>query len=240
LQGSPDRVPLTPIGGRAREPLLIAALVVLGVTIAIVKPWDRGAAGEPGIVVLPATNAPIVATAVSPTPSATPRSSADAACYYGLAWRLFTVERNAGRLINTWYSVEPVQACGPTDPNIPVIRMYTVGLQELGYCTVTVPDGPRPILSTEGWRLSPSSLPEPLPLVRTGRFAPADPNVGVLYAPPPEPDGGRPANWAPGRYVFVFRYGPEPSEERWFETEIITIEGLPTASALPSPSGPAP
>jgi hypothetical protein len=227
LQGSPDRVPVVPIGGHGREPLLVAALIVLGVAIALLKPWGRDAATQPGLAFQPANPAPIVGPAIVPMPTAAPADGANRACDYGPAWRLLTVARNAGRLVETWYSTDPVHARGPDDPSIPVVRMYTEGLQELGYCAVTVPAGPRPVLTTEAWRLSPGASPERIPLVRTGRFAPADPDVGALYAAPASPEGTAGLAWPQGRYVLVVRYGTQPLDGDWFSVAVIQLPGSP-------------
>jgi hypothetical protein len=227
LQGSSDRVPVVPIGGRGREPLLVAALIVVAVAIALLKPWGRGAATQPEVAFQPANLAPIVAPAVGPMPMAAPADGANGACDYGPAWRLLTVARNAGRLVETWYSADPVHARGPDDPGIPVIRMYTEGLQELGYCAVTLPAGPRPVLTTEAWRLSPGAPPEPIRLARTGRFAPADPDLGALYAAPGSPGGTAGVAWPEGHYVLVVRYGTHPLDEDWFAVAVIQLPGSP-------------
>jgi hypothetical protein len=202
-------------------------LIVLAVAIALLKPWGRGAATQPEVALQPANLAPIVVPAVVPTPAAASADGRNGACEYGPAWRLLTVARNAGRLVETWYSADPVRARGPDDPGIPVVRIYTEGLQELGYCAVTVPAGPRPVLTTEAWRLSPGAPPERIPLVRTGRFAPADPDVGALYTAPGSPEGTTGLPWPQGRYVLVVRYGPLPLDEDWFSVAVIQLPGSP-------------
>jgi hypothetical protein len=227
LQGSPDSVPVVPIGGHGREPLLVIGLIALGIAIALLKPWGSGAAPQSDSAAQPAAPAPIVVAALAPIPTAAPR--AYGACDYGPAWRLLTIGQNAGRLVETWYSADPVHALGPTDSSIPVVRMYSDGLRELGYCAVTQPVGPRPVLAVEAWRLVPGDPPESIPLVRTSRFAPTDPNVGALYAAPVSLGGMAGVAWPPGHYVLVVRYGPQPLEADWFSVAVVQSAGSPFA-----------
>jgi hypothetical protein len=206
---------------------LVVALIALGVAIALLKPWGPGATTEPGRASQPAGPAPVVAPALAPIPTTAPR--VNGACDYGSAWRLLTVGQNAGHLVETWYSADPVHAQGPTDASIPVVRMYTDGLRELGYCAVTQPVGPRPVLAVEAWRLVLGDPPEAIPLVRTSRFAPTDPDVGALYAAPVSPGGTAGVAWPPGHYVLVVRYGPQPLEADWFSVAVVQSAGSPFA-----------
>ena len=166
------------------------------------------------------------AAAVAVTPSLPPTALklANEECYFGTEWRVFTVEETTAQLVHTWYPIDPVQASGPTDQAIPFLAIYRNDLGELGYCAITVPGGPRPILSTEAWVMPPGSPPESIPLVHLSRYAPSDPNVGVLYAPPPL-DGTQEVAWKPGRYVFVVRYGTKPADENWFGVDIVNASG---------------
>jgi hypothetical protein len=221
----PDRVPVVRIGGRSREPLLLIGMIGLGIAVAFLKPWGPGVATPPVRASQAAEPAPIAELPSAAIPTVAAR--ANSACDYGAAWRLLTIGQNAERLVETWYSAEPVHAEGPTDATIPVVRMFTDGLRELGYCAVTQPVGPRPVLAVEAWRLVPGDPPVPIPLVRTSRYAPADPDVGALYAAPVSLGGTTAAVWPPGHYVLVVRYGPQPLEADWFSVAVVQSSRSP-------------
>lgn len=216
-------------GSERRQALIVAAVAIIAIGIAVAKPWPADSTrriDEPSIVQAPPT------TTATPTP--TPRELADEACYLGTQWRLFTVDANGGRQIHTWYSVDPVlQVSGPEDSAIPFVRVYSEGVEQLGYCTITAPGGIRKTASTEAWVLAPDGSAESIPLSRLSQYAPDDPNVGVLYAPPRAPDGTANAAWPAGRYAFVVRYGTRPADERWFGVEIIRVPRSPSASPTP-------
>jgi hypothetical protein len=194
-------------------------MIGLGVAVAFLKPWGPAVMTPPVQAFQAGAPAPIAAPPSVAIPTVAPR--ANSACDYGPAWRLLTVGQNAGRLVETWYSVDPVHAEGPTDATIPVVRMFTDGLRELGYCAVTQPVGPRPVLAVEAWRLVPGAPPVSIPLVRTSRFAPTDPDVGALYAAPASLGGTVAAVWPPGHYVLVVRYGPQTVEADWFSVAVV-------------------
>jgi hypothetical protein len=225
-----DELRVLRVGGSDRRPaLIVAAVAIVAIGIAIVKPWPTDRAhriDEPSIVPAPPT------TTATPTP--TPRELVDQACYLGTEWRLFTVDTNGGRQIHTWYSVDPtLRASGPEDPAVPFVRVYSEGVEQLGYCAITVPGGIRKTVSTEAWALAPDGSAASIPLSRLSQYAPDDPNVGVLYAPPHGPNGTANAVWPAGRYAFVVRYGTRPVDERWFGVEIIRVPRSPSASPTP-------
>src|SRR6266540_698248 len=144
----------------------------------------------------------------SPAPAPQP-PVADSACQPAGEWRLFTIESNAGQPLRTWYSLKPRAAAGPTDPSIPTIRIYTEGLQRLGYCAASSATVPPVILSTAAWQIVAGRVANAIPLIRAVEPDLDDPNAGALYSPPTS-GSISPHTWPVGRYVFVVRLNGYP------------------------------
>ena len=145
-------IPVSPVGGPAgRGPLVAAGVLVVLLLVAVAKPWAGGPdSGTPS----QEPPSPSAEAALSPSPSATPRlAEIDQACLNENGWRVFTVGTNAGVAVDTWYSIDPVRASGPTDPSIATLRVYTETLTRLGYCTAASGTLRRQVRTTEGWRV---------------------------------------------------------------------------------------
>jgi hypothetical protein len=224
-----DRVRLVPAGGNGR-PLGVAALIVVVIAVGLVKPWGSGAATSPpitgpvgaptGAAASTAIGASAPALITSPAGSSTRPSNISGPCYYGLAWRLFTAETSSVGPIHTWYGIQPLQANGPTDPRIRVIKIHSSAIGQLGYCPVTLPNGPIHVLETRAWELVPGKTPRPIVLARAAGTAPANPDDGVIYLPPAAHNGYPEPVWAPSVYVFVVRLATAPVNEEWFAVDI--------------------
>ncbi len=209
-----------------RRPLALAALVVLGLTVAVLKPWGeqppptRDGHGAPaGISTVTASQAPEQQSrGVSGTgpanaaevPAKLPQDVAidDGAtapndeCFAGLAWRLFTVQRDFGRLARWWLRLDTApQASGPLDPSIPVIHISTQQALGLGFCAPYRRGGGTPVEGVAAWRLDAAGRAVPVHLDPLPGVQPVD-GHGALYAPPTPAARTSEAAWQPGRYVF--------------------------------------
>jgi hypothetical protein len=225
-----NRVRLVPAGRNGR-PLSVATLIVLAITLSIVKPWGS----SPGTA-RPSIAGPVGGRAAGPSSGAiraagrslgvsairspSPASNISGPCYYGLAWRLFTAETSSVGPVHTWYGVQPLQASGPTDPRIRAVQVHSTAIGQVGYCLVTQPKGPIHVLDTEAWQLVPGSAPRQILLAPAAGTAPANPDDGVVYLPPPSKDGSAGLVWAPSVYVFVVRLATAPVTEEWFAIDI--------------------
>jgi hypothetical protein len=213
---APNAVRLAPAGGNGR-PLTVAALVIAVVVIGLLKPWGGGPA---------ASTTPIIAARASAFPGLQPSAAAVTAsspaaaganggpCSWGMAWRLFTAESSDIGPVRTWYGLQPLEASGPTDPRIEILRIHSASIGQLGYCSVTWP-GPTHILGTQAWRLVPGGPAQPVLLAPALGTAPSDPDAGVIYEPPSA------GPWPAATYVFGIHLATTPSSEEWFAVEIL-------------------
>ncbi|HEY6057220.1 MAG TPA: hypothetical protein VIV06_04270, partial [Candidatus Limnocylindrales bacterium] len=120
----PDRVPTSRIGDHDPRPVWLVLLTAALLVAAVLKPWSwaglaasgagAGAASPAG---LPASGAEAGATADVPSPSS-PTADEDPVCVPASGWRLATVEGTGGSEVRTWYSLGPVEATSPLDPDI--------------------------------------------------------------------------------------------------------------------------
>lgn len=212
---APNRVRLAPAGGNGR-PLVAAALIVAVVALGVLKPWGAG----PLSVTAPSTAARPAATGASPVPVAiTVASPAPAVddggpCSWGMAWRLFTAETSDIGPVRTWYGLQPLEASGPTDPRIEVVRIHSDSIGQLGYCSVSRP-GSIHILGTQAWRIDPGGSAQPVVLAPAPGSAPSDPDAGVIYGPPSA------RVWPAATYVFGIHLATTPWSEEWFAVQIL-------------------
>lgn len=213
---APNRVRLAPAGGNGR-PLVVAALIVAVVALGVLKPWGAG----PQSVTAPiAVARPSAVTAESPAPVGStvagpaPAGDDGGPCSWGMAWRLFTAESSDVGPVETWYGIQPLEASGPTDPRIEVVRIHSTSVGQLGYCSVSRPSSIH-ILGTQAWRLLPGGKAQPVLLAPAPGAAPSDPDAGVIYAPPSA------GAWPTATYVFGVHLATTPWSEEWFAVEIL-------------------
>jgi hypothetical protein len=214
-----NRVRLAPAGGNGR-PLVVAVLIILAVGIGLIKPWGSGPPLASGPATAAQTTRPSIKSSPGPVAIASPdpASNTSGPCYWGLAWRLFTAETSDVGPVQTWYGLQPLQASGPADPRIAVVRIHSTAIGQLGYCSVSRP-GPIHILETLAWRLRPGSSPQPVVLAPAGGAALVSPDAGVIYGPPAS--ASTTAVWAPATYVFSVRLATTPTSDEWFAVQIL-------------------
>ncbi|MGH2464397.1 MAG: hypothetical protein ACRDGI_02965, partial [Candidatus Limnocylindrales bacterium] len=159
----PNRVKLAPAGGSGR-PLAVAALIVAVVAFGLLKPLGSGpqVVTNPILAARPSTStAPSTGTIGATSSSPAPVAADGGPCSWGLAWRLFTAETSDIGPVQTWYGLQPLEASGPTDPRIEIVRIHSASIGQLGYCSVSRP-GPIHILGTQAWRLLPGGNAQPV------------------------------------------------------------------------------
>jgi hypothetical protein len=210
----------------ARRPLALAALVVLGLALAMLKPWGdqppstRDASGAPvGVSAVAASRAP--ERPISAGSDAGPADAANAPaklpqdvaiyggatapndeCYAGLAWRLFTVQRDFGRLARWWLRLDTAPgASGPLDPSIPIIHVSTQQALGVGFCAPYRAGGGTPVEDVAAWRVDATGRAVPVQLDPLPGVQPVD-GHGALYGPPTPAARRTESAWQPGRYVF--------------------------------------
>ena len=177
--------------------LITAAIIVVALLAAVVKPWGEPAPGP--------TTSPI-AVAAAPTPSTAAASASlspfdgpfGLVCYGGLEWRLVLRETNGTSAVRTWYDMATVAADGPADASIPFLRVHSEGVLSLGYCTNSDTSDLLSVAGTTVWKLTPGGLPCPSDRCGLSADSPVDPDIGSLFTPPRAADGssrppGRPA-----------------------------------------------
>lgn len=150
--------PTTRLGRRGRPDRglhVAAAAVVVGLALALAKPWDWGA--SPTTPVEPAgTAAPTAVDMISPPPRWTDLE-ATASCLSNRLW--LTVVDEAGddgrTSVRSWTRLDLVPAAGPEDPRIARIHVYADAVPRIGFCAPTraagVP-GAGPLV-VAAWRL---------------------------------------------------------------------------------------
>ncbi len=214
--------------GRSLETLV--ALVVVGVAIAVLKPWTGVGDGLPlrsGVTALAA--GPDAATP-APTPTEDPsRARAAELCLAPSGWRMFSTERWSDRLVRSWVGIVPlVDASGPGDPRIPFVDESSMAVLNMGYCA-PLSGSERP---ASGATATIFQLKDPSPpagratasdweQIRPGRVLPvagASP-FGGAWAPP---GGAGAVTWPSGWYVFAIgdRAALSTAVEHWFGVHI--------------------
>jgi hypothetical protein len=227
------------LGARSRTPAILACLVLAFVGAAFVKPWERLAPALTG----PAAPAAAAAAASEGDhrPAAGPPSAGERAveaiCLDPRSWRTATIEQwHVDQTVRVWRAVEPRQADGPTDPAIDVVPAVGESVPAIGYCAPAVgpgrPAGPAEVVA---WRVDGSDARR----VELRQMAPVGSvsELGALFAPPLDADGG----WPDG--VYVFRHTVlESHDARWFAVEVRTdgparTRGRSPPSAVMQPGG---
>jgi hypothetical protein len=221
------------IAGGGRGPLVLAALILVFVSGAVLKPW-ASAARPQGLVQAATPHPTEVAPAVEPDALAGLRAQ----CEEPEGWRVYSRGGFLDLAVRVWRSVEPATAAaGPLDPAMPLIQVGVVN-EAVGYCAPwTGAERPPEVSLVSAWRLARdaggSMAAVAVPLVRV---APDRASVlGALYAGPADGSSaadGTTAGWPLGRYVFAVR---SPVWERWWAVDI----SAPSPAPSPAPSLPA-
>lgn len=246
---------LQPLGPRTRGPGGLIAVVVIGLFLAVLKPWagfdpagsgaGAGASGGFG------RTGPAIASAVAElsaaTPSPTPRDPAaiaraavDAECNQPSGWRLYDIDRWRGKPIHVWLAIEAIRAAGPLDPAIEVLPVVATTVDALGFCAPVVGSVPSPRSdgSVQIWRLS--SIAGSGAATRTATSLPVhrvspvlEPGVetalGGLYSVPRSVGDGT-GGWAPGTYIVSV-------DGWWFgaEVRLVADDELPASGPTLQP-----
>ena len=241
---------LHPLGPRNRAPGGLIAVVLIGLSLAILKPWaalerpgsaaGAGSGGPVGDVA--GSNASASVARASPSPTATPRDPAamaraavDDECNQPSGWRLYDIDRWRGKPIHVWLAIDAVRATGPTDPSIEILPVVATTVDAIGFCAPVVGTVPSP--RSDGtvriWRLtrpagSSTAVATLLPAVRVSPVL--EPGVetalGGLYSAPRIADDGTGA-WAPGSYVMAV-------DGWWFGAEVRLVPDDVSPGSAPS------
>ena len=193
-----------------------AALAVLILVVAVVKPW-----GSTTI------RTPIRATPVHRVEAASPTHAAPTVnpfaagpviasiCLDPPSWRIATTERWRDQTIRVWRAMVPrAIATGPEDSRVPITSLVSEGVIELGWCA--------PVLgnvrisgdaAVEVWRRTADGASRIT--MTSQRPGPGTSPYGALYGSPAAPLA---ALWNDGTYVFHHRAAD--GEESWFGVDV--------------------
>jgi hypothetical protein len=224
------------IADGGRGPFLLAALILVFIVGAVLKPW-ASPARQQGLI-QGATPQP---TQVAPSVEPDALAGLRAQCEEPEGWRVYSRGGFLDLAVRVWRSVVPATAAaGPLDPAMPLIQVGVVN-EAVGYCAPwTGAERPPDLSLVSAWRLARdaggSLAAVAVPLVRV---APDRASVlGALYAGPADgssPADGTATRWPLGRYVFAVR---SPAWERWWAVDISTPSTAP--GSAPGPVGSRP
>lgn len=234
------RLTTEPVRPPIDEGLLSTALglAVALLVVAILKPWDWGAAAPTGRLGV----GPVESAEVTPIPTED-RSAEGLAlpiCLGTGGWRIASLETWQTQDVRVWRAIEPVtSATGPLDASIPSVPIVAIQLTALGWCAPAFGDGlPVGPSTVTAWSVH-GSAAEPLELRQVRPTEGVTP-IAALYVPLslcPEPTicapllpAPIPRPWATERVVF--RYIDAGTKEAWFAADITILP--PTPSASPS------
>jgi hypothetical protein len=240
-------------GGPDRRSVAVALSIVAILVVAIVKPWPWLDAPlppptpppRPAVAAVTPSEPPASRPSRSPSPSAPAAGPGDrdpgGQCELADAFRVFTVEVDAGRPVISWLPVEPVAATGPDAADFPTVRIIADRVAALGFCARVVAGSRRPITRVDAWAVPASGAPVAVRLAPLAAWTPRDPDAGRAWRPPAESTslvGG----WAPGDWVFAVRHGPDVTDSDWYRVRIVISPGAGAVSAPPpaSPAAPTP
>ena len=244
--GRDDLVAVARSTGADRRSLAVALTVVAVIVVAILKPWADAPAPAP-LARLPATPATLATPATAATPATTFVAPAAAArpggrdpggqCGLGEAWRVFTIEVDAGRPVSSWVPVRPVAATGLDAVTVPVVRIVADRVSALGFCAGTDAGVRRPITAVDAWAVPAQGVRVPVDLAPLAAWTPPDPDAGRVFL---ESDGFGSANggWAAGDYIFVVRHGSVATDADWYTVRIVVSPSEAATHASP-PVSPA-
>lgn len=243
MTSPPFRVETVRVRHTGRRPPAIAALVLVLVAVAIVKPWAGADRTQPDNA--PASPLPVAINAPIPTSSPPgPAETADVSIVRppgqlapgqvecgSSDWRIVTLGDFGGRTVTTWIAITPVQASGPGDPSIPDLSLGESDVAGMGACAPATWSGApgRASRIVAAWRQSAGSAStatfgrvaladlDTVPLGGlAGAGSPAPPSVTELLRPFPATQPGR---WPAGRYVLLLA-SPDPDPDRWIAVDI--------------------
>ena len=252
-----------PAPGVRRVVLLVAAFLVL----AVAKPWswasvsddhrtvrDNPTDAAPSVAFPSAaarTSAPfrlahsVLLTSASLLEGGTAPASGDVACYPSSGWRVATVDGTGVDRLRTWYNLVPGWGVGPTDPGIPLVRVFARDLVALGFCVPTTDGQSIAMAGIQGWHIE-GGRAVPIALARLAGASPRDAALGSLFGSPSSSTGpangpstsppsgaanpttspataGGAGSWLDGRYVFLIRAGQADEEDIWFGVDVMRI-----------------
>jgi hypothetical protein len=244
---------LQPLGPRTRGPGGLIAVVVIGLLLAVLKPWagfapagpGAGAGGSRAFGPAGTTSTAVAPSAAAPSPTprdqaALARAAVNAECNQPSGWRLYDIDRWRGKPIHVWLAIEAVRAAGPLDPAIEVLPVVASTVDALGFCAPVVGSVPSPRSdgSVQIWRLSTpagsgtatrtaTSLPvqRVSPVLEPG----VETALGGLYSAPRGAADGT-GGWAPGTYVVSV-------DGWWFgaEVRLVADDELPASAPTQQP-----
>jgi hypothetical protein len=214
-----------------RSPGIAVAIVVLGVGLAILKPWapaagpgDGRSGAAPGSTFAPAGQSPRAGpSSAQPRPSPSPSEAVLELCHDPGSWRTATIETWHDQRVRVWRALDPGPASGPLDASIQIVPAVGVSVPAIGFCAPTSgPDRPGGAAKVSAWRVDDNGarvvgLRQVAPIVGTSPF-------GALYGAPYDPSrsGGlsrTPEGWPAG--LIVFRYVERATgAERWFGIDV--------------------
>lgn len=240
---------LQPLGPRTRGPGSLVVVVVLGLVLAVVKPWSVldpagagvGAGASRAQAVGGASSVAPVPTRPSPSPAppdpaAIARAAVNAECNQPSGWRLYDIDRWRGKPIHVWLAIDAVRASGPLDPSIEILPVVAATVDALGFCAPVVGTVPSP--QSDGrvsiWRLTTApgatrAVASVLPRRRVSPVLPAgvETALGGLYGPPPGATDGS-GGWAPGTYVMSV-------DGWWFGADVRLVPETELPGGSPEP-----
>jgi hypothetical protein len=124
--------------GRERGPRLVLTGLAIFVLVAIVKPWpgttDGGPDASGGTSLAPSAR-PSSARSAAPIPTTTAEPNT-MACLGGDVEQIVTLERGAGRTIQSWIASVDETAPDPVDLQVAPISIFSVHVIGLGVCAV--------------------------------------------------------------------------------------------------------
>jgi hypothetical protein len=223
MTSPPFRVETVPVRRASRLPTAVAALAVVMVVVAIVKPWDGTDQAQldrvPASPVLAAVNAPLP-TPYPPGPAKTPAVSMPASAAIlapgqvecGSAdWQVVTLGTFLSWTVRTWIAIAPVEAGGPGDPTIPVLSLGGSDVAGMGVCAPATRPGALSPASriVAAWRQSAGGATA----AAFGRVALSDLDIAPLGGPAGGPADLR--STAPVSVVELVRPFPATQRERW-------------------------
>jgi hypothetical protein len=227
-----DKDELQVIGrGGGRVLTVPAIVVVIGLLLAIFKPWggalpqipDDGSSSG----VAASSNPAGSVRAATPDLETASARELERMCASPSGWRVSTLQLWTGRTrpIRSWAVVDPVEASGPTDRRIPIIPVAADRISAIGYCAPESGDDLPPVDATAALF---SVDAEGAHLLTAVRLEPrAETSMGVLWAPNPRTGRRDPISrrsWPDGVYV-IHMSDPSGSFDRWLGAELRITRG---------------
>jgi hypothetical protein len=229
------------LGGGARGPAVIAAVLVVAVVVALAKPWTWGGPAAtprptlpPPTAVAAPTRAPVVETpavtsdVLGPPVTPAPTGEGLIRCLSIDAWRVLTISRSGERLIRTWAAVSPRALTGPAGVT-EFVRVTDGDVLNVGYCgPVAVLTGAAVLVTTTAWSVSDTGLPRLLGPLDSAYFS--NSASRALYLRPAAIRTAPSEVWPPGRYALHLVAARPDNVDLWFGVEIVDVDPSPRPS----------